>query len=159
MQENVSAIRVVKAYVREKFEGEKFRKASENVRNLLMRAELILAWNAPLMQLTVYSCILLISWIGAQLIVSSGATTFTTGDLMSMLSYCMNILMSLMMLSTVFVMITMSAASAKRVAEVLDEQSDLTNGEDPVMEVRDGSVKFDHVSFAYKRMEKGPRGH
>ena len=151
MQENVSAIRVVKAYVREKFEGEKFRKASENVRNLLMRAELILAWNAPLMQLTVYSCILLISWIGAQLIVSSGATTFTTGDLMSMLSYCMNILMSLMMLSTVFVMITMSAASAKRVAEVLDEQSDLTNGEDPVMEVRDGSVKFDHVSFAYKK--------
>ena len=125
VQENVSAIRVVKAYVREKFEGEKFRKASENVRNLLMRAELILAWNAPLMQLTVYSCILLISWIGAQLIVSSGATTFTTGDLMSMLSYCMNILMSLMMLSTVFVMITMSAASAKRVAEVLDEQSDL----------------------------------
>ena len=135
VQENVSAIRVVKAYVREKFEGEKFRKASENVRNLLMRAELILAWNAPLMQLTVYSCILLISWIGAQLIVSSGATTFTTGDLMSMLSYCMNILMSLMMLSMVFVMITMSAASAKRVAEVLDEQSDLTNGEDPVMEV------------------------
>ena len=110
VQENVSAIRVVKAYVREKFEGEKFRKASENVRNLLMRAELILAWNAPLMQLTVYSCILLISWIGAQLIVSSGATTFTTGDLMSMLSYCMNILMSLMMLSMVFVMITMSMA-------------------------------------------------
>lgn len=108
------------------------------------------------MQLTVYSCILLISWIGAQLIVSSGATTFTTGDLMSMLSYCMNILMSLMMLSTVFVMITMSAASAKRVAEVLDEQSDLTNGEDPVMEVRDGSVKFDHVSFAYKRMARRP---
>ena len=151
VQENVSAIRVVKAYVREKFESEKFCKASENVRNLLMRAELIIAWNAPFMQLTVYSCILLISWIGAQLIVSSGATTFTTGDLMSMLSYCMNILMSLMMLSMVFVMITMSVASAKRVAEVLDEQSDLTNGEDPVMEVRDGSVKFDHVSFAYKK--------
>ncbi len=112
MQENVSAIRVVKAYVREEFEGEKFSKASENVAHLLMRAELILAWNAPLMQLTVYSCILLISWIGRQLIVSSGATAFTTGDLMSMLSYCMNILMSLMMLSMVFVMITMSAASA-----------------------------------------------
>ena len=147
MQENVSAIRVVKAYVREKFESEKFRKASENVRNLLMRAELIIAWNAPFMQLTVYSCILLISWMGARLIVSSGATTFTTGDLMSMLSYCMNILMSLMMLSMVFVMITMSAASAKRVAEVLDEKSDLTNGENPVMDVKDGSVKFDHVSF------------
>ena len=151
VQENVSAIRVVKAYVREKFEGEKFQKASENVRRLLMRAEMILAWNAPLMQLTVYSCILIISWIGAQLIVSSGATTYTTGDLMSMLSYCMNILMSLMMLSMVFVMITMSMASARRVAEVLDEQSDLTNGENPSMEVKDGSVKFDHVSFAYKK--------
>ena len=140
VQENVSAIRVVKAYVREKFESEKFRKASENVRNLLMRAELIIAWNAPFMQLTVYSCILLISWMGARLIVSSGATTFTTGDLMSML-----------MLSMVFVMITMSAASAKRVAEVLDEKSDLTNGENPVMDVKDGSVKFDHVSFSYKK--------
>ena len=151
VQENVSAIRVVKAYVREKFESEKFCKASENVRNLLMRAELIIAWNAPFMQLTVYSCILLISWMGARLIVSSGATTFTTGDLMSMLSYCMNILMSLMMLSMVFVMITMSAASAKRVAEVLDEKSDLANGENPVMEVKDGSVKFNNVSFAYKK--------
>ena len=151
VQENVSAIRVVKAYVREKFEGEKFRKASENVRQLLMRAELILAWNAPLMTLAVYSCILIISWLGARLIVLSGATSFTTGDLMSMLSYCMNILMSLMMLSMVFVMITMSAASAKRVAEVLDEKSDLTNGENPVMDVKDGSVKFNNVSFAYKK--------
>ena len=151
VQENVSAIRVVKAYVREKFEGEKFRKASENVCQLLMRAELILAWNAPLMTLAVYSCILIISWLGARLIVLSGATSFTTGDLMSMLSYCMNILMSLMMLSMVFVMITMSAASAKRVAEVLDEKSDLTNGENPVMDVKDGSVKFNNVSFAYKK--------
>ncbi len=151
VQENVSAIRVVKAYVREKFEGEKFRKASENVRQLLMRAELILSWNAPLMTLAVYSCILIISWLGARLIVLSGSTSFTTGDLMSMLSYCMNILMSLMMLSMVFVMITMSAASAKRVAEVLDEKSDLANGENPVMEVKDGSVKFNNVSFAYKK--------
>ena len=151
VQENVSAIRVVKAYVREKFEGEKFRKASENVRQLLMRAELILSWNAPLMTLSVYSCILIISWLGARLIVLSGATSFTTGDLMSMLAYCMNILMSLMMLSMVFVMITMSAASAKRVAEVLDEKSDLANGENPVMEVKDGSVKFNNVSFAYKK--------
>ena len=151
VQENVSAIRVVKAYVREKFEGEKFRKASENVRQLLMRAELILSWNAPLMTLSVYSCILIISWLGARLIVLSGATSFTTGDLMSMLSYCMNILMSLMMLSMVFVMITMSAASAKRVAEVLDERSDLANGENPVMEVKDGAVKFNNVSFAYKK--------
>ena len=151
VQENVSAIRVVKAYVRETFEGEKFRKASENVRQLLMRAELILSWNAPLMMLAVHSCILAISWLGARLIVLSGATTFTTGDLMSMLSYCMNILMSLMMLSMVFVMITMSAASARRVAEVLDEKSDLTNGEDPVTEVKVGSVKFNNVSFAYKK--------
>ena len=151
VQENVSAIRVVKAYVREEFEGEKFRKASDNVRRLLMRAELILSWNAPLMTLSVYACILIISWLGARLIVLSGATSFTTGDLMSMLSYCMNILMSLMMLSMVFVMITMSAASAKRVAEVLDEKSDLANGENPVMEVKDGSVKFNHVNFAYKK--------
>ena len=151
VQENVSAIRVVKAYVREKFEGEKFRKASENVRQLLMRAELILSWNAPLMTLSVYSCILIISWLGARLIVLSGATSFTTGDLMSMLSYCMNILMSLMMLSMVFVMISMSAASAHRVAEVLDEKSDLHNPEEPVMEVRNGAVEFDHVCFRYKK--------
>ena len=150
VKENVGAIRVVKAFVREDYEDQKFSDAAGELFQNSISAERIISFNMPIMQLTVYSCILLISWIGAQLIVSSGATTFTTGDLMSMLSYCMNILMSLMMLSTVFVMITMSAASAKRVAEVLDEQSDLTNGEDPVMEVRDGSVKFDHVSFAYE---------
>ena len=150
VQENVSAIRVVKAYVREKYEGEKFQKASANVQKLLLRAEMILSWNAPLMQLTVYSCILSISWLGARMIVSSGATSLTTGELMSMLTYCMNILMSLMMLSMVFVMITMSAASARRVAEVLDEKSDLTNPENPVMEVKNGSVQFEHVGFRYK---------
>ena len=151
VQENVSAIRVVKAYVREDFESEKFRKASLNVKNLLLRAEKILSFNNPLMQGTVYTCILLISWLGAQMIVSSGNTAFTTGELMSMLAYCMNILMSLMMLSMVFIMVTMSAASARRVAEVLSEQSSLTNGEDPVTEVKDGSVKFDHVCFSYKK--------
>lgn len=151
VQENVSAIRVVKAYVREDFESEKFRKASHNVQNLLLRAEKILSFNNPLMQGTVYTCILLISWLGAQMIVSSGNTAFTTGELMSMLAYCMNILMSLMMLSMVFIMVTMSAASARRVAEVLSEQSSLTNGEDPVTEVKDGSVKFDHVCFSYKK--------
>ena len=151
VQENVSAIRVVKAYVREDFESEKFRKASLNVQNLLLRAEKILSFNNPLMQGTVYTCILLISWLGAQMIVSSGNTAFTTGELMSMLAYCMNILMSLMMLSMVFIMVTMSAASARRVAEVLSEQSSLTNGEDPVTEVKDGSVKFDHVCFSYKQ--------
>ena len=151
VQENVSAIRVVKAYVREDFESKKFQKASDNVKTLLLRAEMILSWNGPLMQLTVYSCILLISWLGARLIVSSGAVAMTTGELMSMLAYCMNILMSLMMLSMVFVMITMSVASARRVAEVLSEQSDLTNGENPVTEVKDGSVRFNHVSFSYKK--------
>ena len=156
VQENVSAIRVVKAYVREKFEGEKFRKASENVRNLLMRAELILAWNAPLMQLTVYSCILLISWIGAQLIVSSGATTFTTGDLMSMLSYCMNILMSLMMLSMIFVMVTLSMASARRIGEVLEEKPDLANPEKPDFVVPDGSIRFENVTFRYNKNSERP---
>ena len=151
VQENVSAIRVVKAYVREDFESEKFRKASLNVQNLLLRAEKILSFNNPLMQGTVYTCILLISWLGAQMIVSSGNTAFTTGELMSMLAYCMNILMSLMMLSMVFIMVTMSASSARRVAEVLSEQSSLTNGENPVTEVKDGSVKFDHVCFSYKK--------
>lgn len=150
VQENVSAIRVVKAYVREKFEGEKFQKASGNVQKLLLRAEMILSWNAPLMQLTVYTCILLISWLGARMIASSGATALTTGELMSMLTYCMNILMSLMMLSMVFVMITMSAASARRVSEVLNEKSNLTNPENPVMEVKNGAVEFDHVGFRYK---------
>ena len=151
VQENVSAIRVVKAYVREKFEGEKFQKASEGLRSLFMRAELILSWNFPAMMVTIYSCILLISWFGARMIVSSGATAFTTGELMSMLAYCMNILMSLMMLSMVFVMISMSAASARRVAEVLDEKTELHNPENPVMEVKNGAVEFDHVCFRYKK--------
>ena len=147
VQENVSAIRVVKAYVREKFEGEKFRKASENVRNLLMRAELIIAWNAPFMQLTVYSCILLISWKGAHLIIGG---TLTTGELTSLFSYIMSALMALMMLSMIFVMITMSVASARRICEVLNEKSDITNPENPVMEIMDGSIDFDHVNFTYK---------
>ena len=151
VQENVSAIRVVKAYVREDYESEKFRKASGNVQKLLLRAENILSFNNPLMQGTVYTCILLISWLGARMIVGSGATELTTGELMSMLTYCMNILMSLMMLSMVFVMITMSAASARRVAEVLNEQSTLCNGENPVTEVKDGSVRFENVCFSYKK--------
>lgn len=151
VQENVSAIRVVKAYVREDYESEKFRKASGNVQKLLLRAENILSFNNPLMQGTVYTCILLISWLGARMIVGSGATELTTGELMSMLTYCMNILMSLMMLSMVFVMITMSAASARRVAEVLNEESSLTNGENPITEVKDGSVKFENVCFSYKK--------
>ena len=150
VQENVSAIRVVKAYVREDYESRKFAKASGNVQNLLLKAEKIINWNAPIMQGTVYTCILLISWLGAQMIVTSGNTGFTTGNLMSMLTYCMNILMSLMMVSMIFVMVTMSTASMRRVAEVLNEKSDLTNGTDAVMEVADGSVRFNHVHFSYK---------
>ena len=150
VQENVSAIRVVKAYVREDYESEKFKKASGNVQNLLLRAEKVLSFNSPLMMATVYTCILLISWLGARMIVLSGATSFTTGELMSMLTYCTNILTSLMMLSMVFIMISMSAASAKRVAEVLEEESTLSNGENPVMKVKNGAVRFDHVCFRYK---------
>ena len=118
-----------------------------------MKAESILTLNAPLMQFTVYSCILLISWFGAKMIVNS---TFTTGELMSMLTYCMNILMSLMMLSFVFVMITMSYASAQRISEVLNEKSDIVNPENPVMKVSDGSIVFDHVDFAYKKNSEEP---
>lgn len=148
VQENVTGIRVVKAYVREDFEREKFRNASNNVYKMFVKAERIISLNSPMMQLTVYSCILLISWIGAKMIVGS---SLTTGELMSLLTYCMNILMSLMMLSMVFVMITMSIASARRIAAVLEEKSTLTNPENPVMDVLDGSIRFEHVDFKYKK--------
>ncbi|MDY4838923.1 MAG: ABC transporter ATP-binding protein [Lachnospiraceae bacterium] len=151
VQENVSAIRVVKAYVREDHEKQKFKRASENVYKMFVKAEKLLAWNAPLMQFTVYACILGISWLGAKMIVGS---TLTTGELMSLLTYCMNILMSLMMLSMVFVMITMSMASARRIAEVINEEADIKNPKNPVMEVKDGSVIFDHVNFSYKKDAK-----
>lgn len=148
VQENVTGIRVVKAYVREDFEREKFRNASNNVYKMFVKAERIISLNSPMMQLTVYSCILLISWIGAKMIVGS---SLTTGELMSLLTYCMNILMSLMMLSMIFVMITMSIASARRIAAVLEEKSTLTNPENPVMDVLDGSIRFEHVDFKYKK--------
>lgn len=153
VQENVSAIRVVKAYVREDYEKNKFRKASQNIYNMFVKAESILAFNNPVMQITVYSCILAISWVGAKMIVGG---TLTTGELMSLLTYCMNILMSLMMLSMVFVMITMSAASAERVTEVIKEKADLCDPQNPVMEVADGSIVFDHVDFSYKKDSKEP---
>ena len=151
VQENVSAIRVVKAYVREKKETEKFRKTSENIYKIFVKAEKNLVYNAPIMQLTVYSCILLISWLGAKMIV---AGSLTTGELMSLLTYCMNILMNLMMLSMVFVMITMSMASMRRISEVLNEESDINNPENPIYEVPDGSVEFKNVNFAYKKDSK-----
>lgn len=147
VQENVSAIRVVKAYSREDYEKSKFITACDNIYNMFLRAERVIAINAPIMQLSVYSCILLISWIGAKMIVGG---TMTTGELSQLLTYCMNILMSLMMLSMIFVMITMSIASAERIVEVLNEKADITNPENPVMAVPDGSIKFEHVSFSYK---------
>ncbi len=153
VQENVSAIRVVKAYVREDYEKKQFTGATGGLYRLFARAEKILTLNNPLMQLTVYSCILLISWLGAHMIVQN---TMTTGELMSMLTYCMNILMSLMMLSMVFVMITMSLASARRVAEVLEEKATLTNPENPVFTVSDGSISFDHVDFSYHKDSAKP---
>ena len=148
VQENVSAIRVVKAYAREEYEQEKFSTASNNIYKMFVKAESLIALNNPIMQFTVYSCILLISWLGANMIVGSA---MTTGELTSLLAYCMNILMSLMMLSMVFVMITLSIASAERVTEVLNEKADICNPENPVMEVKDGSVVFDHVDFRYKK--------
>lgn len=148
VQENVSAIRVVKAYVREDYENEKFKKASDGIYRIFCKAEGIVAWNGPAMNLTVYSCIILISWIGAKLIVQN---SLQTGDLMALLTYCMTILMNLMMLSMIFVMMTMSAASAKRICEVLTEEPDLSNPQEPVTEVADGSIRFEHVSFSYKK--------
>ncbi|MCR5623833.1 MAG: ABC transporter ATP-binding protein/permease [Lachnospiraceae bacterium] len=148
VQENVSAIRVVKAYVREDYEKSKFHKAAENVYKLFIKAETAVVLNSPVMTLTVYSCILLISWMGAKMIVGGD---LQVGDLSTLLAYCMNILMSLMMLSFIFVMITMSVASARRVAEVITEQADIVNPEDPEMEVMDGSITFENVSFKYKK--------
>ena len=151
VQENVSAIRVVKAFVREDYERTRFTKASGSLYNMFVKAERVVSMNAPVMMATVYTCILLISWVGAKMVVGS---SLETGKLMSLFTYCMNILMSLMMLSMVFVMISMSTASAKRIAEVLKEKSSLTNPENPDMEVPDGSIRFEHVNFRYKENAK-----
>ncbi len=153
VQENVSAIRVVKAYVREDYEVDKFKTASENVYSLFVRAENILALNNPFMQITIYTCILLISYIGAKFIVVGD---MTTGNLMSLLTYCMNILSSLMMLSMIFVMVTMSMASAERICEVINEKSDLTNPPQPDYEIPDGSIRFEKVSFKYNPESEEP---
>ena len=153
VQENVSAIRVVKAYVREDYEKKKFTTASQNLYRMFRKAEGILAFNNPAMMITVYGCIIAISWLGAKMIVGS---TLTTGELMSLLTYCMNIMMSLMMLSMVFVMLTMSIASAERICEVLTETSDIVNPEDPEYNVADGSITFDHVTFRYNQTSDTP---
>ena len=147
VQENVSAIRVVKAFVREDYENRKFSKASANLYKLFVKAEGLLAFNSPAMMLAVYFCIISASWLGAQFIVDG---TLSTGDLTSLFSYIMSLLMSLMMLSMVVVMISMSMASIRRISEVLSETPDLKDPENPVTQVADGSIDFDHVSFSYK---------
>ena len=143
VQENLYGIRVVKSFVREDHENEKFGKISKSIFKDFSKAERLLAWNMPLMQFCVYTCMLLISWFGARLIVLSGndpVVGMTTGQLMSLITYAMQILMSLMMLSMIFVMIIISRASMERITEILDEESDITNGENPVKEVKDGSI-------------------
>ena len=147
VQENVSAIRVVKAFVREDYENIKFSKASKMLYDLSVKAESLLAFNSPAMMIAVYFCIISVSWFGAQFIVSG---SMTTGDLTSLFSYIMALLMSLMMLSMVVVMISMSLASIRRISEVLSETPDLKDPEDPVMEVADGQIDFNHVNFSYK---------
>lgn len=152
IQENVKAIRVVKAYVREEHEESRLRKASENIYKMFVKAENQVILNSPVMQFTVYACILLISWMGAHMVVT---TSFTTGELMGLLTYCMNILSSLMMMSMIFVMMSMSIASAERVVEVINEEPDIVNPEDPIMEVKDGSIEFENVDFTYNKDRSG----
>ena len=153
VQENVAAQRVVKAYVREDYEIDKFHKASYNIYKMFKKAECTMTYVWPVMQFTVYGCILGISWLGAHMIVAS---QLTTGELMSLLTYCMSILMNLMMLAMSFVMMTMSAASARRIAEVLEEKADITNPEQPDYDVTDGSIRFDHVTFRYNKQSEKP---
>ena len=153
IQENVSAIRVVKAYVREDYEKNRFKKASKNIYDVFVKAESLVVYNSPAMQFTVYACILLISWFGAHMVVGG---SLETGDLMALLTYCMNILMNLMMLSMIFVMISMSLASGRRICEVLNEESTLHNPENPVYEMTDGAIKFDHVTFRYSSHSETP---
>ena len=153
VQENVSAIRVVKAYVREDFENDKFKKAAFNIYNMFVRAEKNLVLISPVMSATVYACILLVSWFGAHMIVQG---ELSTGNLMSLLTYCMAILMNLMMLGMIFVMLTMASASGKRIAEVIDEKATITNKENALKVVNNGSIVFDHVDFAYNENSEEP---
>ena len=153
VQENISAIRVVKAFVREDHENRKFTTAADNIYKMFVKVESLLAFNNPAMMITVYGSILLISWFGANMIT---AGSLTTGELTQLLQYVMSIMMNLMMLSMIFVMITMSAASIRRIAEVIDEQTDLINPEHPEYEVKDGSVVFEHVNFAYNKKSSKP---
>ena len=153
IQENVSAIRVVKAYVREDYEKTRMQKACENIYKMFVDAESKVVINMPVMMAAVHSCILIISWMGAHMIVSD---ELTTGELMTLLTYCMNILMNLMMLSMIFVMLTMSMASGERIVEVINEEADVVNPENPVMSVSDGSIEFDEVDFSYYKESESP---
>lgn len=153
VQENVSAIREVKAFVREKYETDKFKKANEDIYGLFIKAEQRVISMPPIMMTTVYCCIMLISWIGAKMIVQN---SLSTGQMMSLLTYCLNILMNLMMLSMIFVMITMSQASAVRICEVINEKSNITDPDNPIFEVKDGSISFDNVVFRYYESSEKP---
>lgn len=153
VQENVTGIRVVKAFVREDYEIEKFSKANKLLYDICVKAESIVVLNMPLMMFTVYTCIILISWIGAHMIVQN---VLTTGELMSLLTYCMSILMSLMMVSMIFVMMSMSMAAMERVAEVINEEATIKNPENPVMKIEDGSIEFKNVFFRYNMTSKEP---
>ena len=152
VQENITGIRLVKAFVREDYENQKFSKAAEGLYKLYVRAESLMAWNHPIMNMVVYGCIIALSWLGAHYIVEG---TLTTGELTSLFSYVMSILMSLMMLSMIFVTLTQSAASAKRVAEIIEEEPDIVNPEQPVYEIADGTVEFRNVRFDYARPTPG----
>ena len=153
VQENLMGIRVVKSFVREDYEIKKFEKVSTEIYKLFSKAERLISLNQPIMMLCIDLVLILIAWIGSKLIITTNSVALTTGELTSMISYGMQILMSLMMLSMIFVMITMSRASMERVVEVLDETSDLQNSDNPVMEVKDGSIEFDNVSFSYSKRE------
>ena len=149
VEENISGIRVVKSFTLEEAEQKKFHKVSEKIYKLFVKGEKIIALNGPFMQLAMYSCIIFICWVGAHLIVSSGGTSLTTGNLMTLFTYTTQILGSLMMMSMVFVIVTISRGSLERVCEVLDEKVDVKNPENPIYNVFDGSIKFNNVSFSY----------
>lgn len=159
VEENLNGIRVVKSFTRENYEEEKFGKISQSIYKDFSKAEKTLAFNAPLMQLCMYVCMLLLAWLGAKGILASGNNAvlgLSTGELVSLITYAMQILMSLMMLSFVFVMLTIARTSAERIAEILDERSDMVNVANPVREIKDGSISFEHVTFTYARKADKP---
>ena len=156
VEENVTGARVVKAFVRQDYETEKYAVATHDLRSRFVKAEMIVALNMPVMTVVINCCTIALSWFGAKMVVQSGGTLLTTGQLTSMFSYVMQILMSMMMLNMIFVMMSMSAASAKRIVEVLDEEPDIKNPEDPVMSVENGAIDFDNVTFRYSETSDDP---